>query len=1015
MSRTSKSPLFHPVSVTITVSLLLAFGALVLLRQPAEPEREVGTEVEVEVERMEPSERTDRAERMDQAEGTEEAEGVEGVKSVEAPPRPGLADSVLSPMHRELPGLMATEWLYYRNNDGQSVRVAGSWDAWEGRYEMQEVSKGLYAFNVSGFDVPFGRYEFKFIVDGEWEPGDNRLMHLNEEGLMERPPRVIAEALIETDRLMRIRLHAVPLNPEGVRIEMEPDYGVADVKWEVPQVDARLAGYRFVDGDVEFVFSPAAYGLSPGSVQRVSVAGGFNGWNPNSDHTRMSRQGDDLWTVRVPYAYIDNKVTDADVFFKFFADGSWMNPPEGAPNAKVEPGTPHMNLTLPRGGAGRPEMLITTVRPIDLRNPPGLILEGLHERKLRTRPSPGKILNTFFSEKPMGVTLNREAGRTEFRLFAPRAVRVELGLFDGPYHTTEAEEAVAPAEVIAMERDGDGVWEVSLEGLRVGQYYAFRVEGPLGDGEGFNPNRWLGDPYAKAVSLAEGNSIVMDLRTPQPPWQGWTPAARALRIPWEDMVIYETHVRHLTWDPSAGVPEALRGNYLGLLATEGKGTGLDHLKKLGVNVIQFLPIHEYPNGFEGRHDWGYATDFFFAPESSFALNPREGSQVWEFRYLVNELKERGFAVFLDVVYNHIGGVNIFNAIDRKYYFRLNPDFTNVNFSGVGNDVASESLMMRRLIVENILFWVEEYGIDGFRFDLGELIDDETLLQIEREIRAKHPHVVLHSEPWSFRGSHKDFIGGTTWGAWNDQFREPAKRFVVGHGDREALKRAIRGSVESWTRHPLQSVNYMESHDDHSLVDELTTNPGRDGRDLSMRDERIHKLSATLIFGALGTPMITEGQDWMRSKHGVSNTYNRGDELNALRWGDRERTHAREVVDYYSQMIGFRLSEAGRALRVKDAPSLAYVRYLEPGPETALGWIVNDNGERPGIPAVMILMNAGQEPVEFEAHLPEGRWIQVGDGDQVMADGVPEAVTFSGGRRRVFTVPAQTAHIFRNGL
>lgn len=1005
------APFFHPVSLAVTVSLLIAF-LVVVLRDPGTPSPAEGIPMVLPPARsVEETPLIDPADPADPTERTEPAEA----EPAERPPMPDLMDTILRPDHREIPGRTATHWLYFRNPDGGEVRIAGSWDNWESRSPMQALGRGLYAFDMSAFEVPFGRYEFKFIVDRTWEPGENRLLHLNEDGMIERPPQVIAQSLIDEDRLIRLRLHAVPEDRDGIVVEMTPDYGVARIEWMIPDVDAHVAGFRHVDDDVEFVFSEAAYGLTGREVHRVSVAGSFNGWDPNAGHTQMLRQGDGEWTVRLNYGYVDGKVRDEHVFFKFVVDGEWMDPPAGAPNAMLEPGTPHMNLTLPRGGAGRPELLIHTERDIELSDPPGLVIQGLHERRIQSRPSPDSILNRYFSDKALGATLDREANVTHFRLFSPRAITVDLGLFDGPYHRTAEDVAVEPAEILPMVRDEDGVWEISLDGLRVGQYYAYRVSGPRGDGEGFNPNRWLGDPYAFAVSLAEGNSIVTDLRTPQAPFTGWSPEARALRIPWEDMVIYETHVRHFTWDDSSRVQADLRGSYLGFLATEGLGTGLDHLKALGVNVVQFMPIHEFPNGFEVRHDWGYATDFFFAPESSFALNPREGSQVWEFRHLVNELKERGFAVFVDVVYNHIGGVNVFNAIDRLYYFRLNPDFTNMNFSGVGNDVHSERPMVRRLIVESVLFWVEEYGIDGFRFDLGELIDDETMLEIEREIRARHPHVVLHSEPWSFRGSHKDFIGRTSWGAWNDQFREPAKRFVTGRGDVENLQRAIRGSVEGWAQHPLQSVNYMESHDDHSLVDELTTNPGRDGRELSYRDERIHKLAATLIMGSLGTPMITEGQDWMRSKHGIRNTYNQGDELNALRWDDREREHARQVTDYYAQMIHFRLGDPGAALRVADNPSMDYVQFIHDGSETALGWIVNANGERPDVPAVMILMNAGEEEARFSARLPQGRWIQVGDGNQVVPAGIPGQVTFSGGRTQTFTVPARTAHIFRNGL
>jgi pullulanase len=739
------------------------------------------------------------------------------------------------------------------------------------------------------------------------------------------------------------------------------------------------------------------------------VAGTFNGWNANDPATQLQGQSNGRWTVRLDVDAV-NRQSGADlILFKFVINGDWKSPPENAPNAMFEPGTPHLNLHLPRVENVRPELLIQTGLPIDLSQPPELLLTGAHAETLRLRPSPGEILDTLFSDKAMGASLDRENMQTTYRLFAPRASAVRLGFFDGPYYVSPEGEAVAPKEVFDLKRSKDGVWEHTRPGLNIGQYYAYQVDGPLGNGEGFHPGAWIGDPYATAVALAEGNSIVMDLDA-----SPVKPQAKP-RVAWEDMVIYETHIRHFTQDPSSGVPEKLRGKYEGVLATEGQGTGLDHLKALGVNVIQFMPIHEFNNGFGDKHDWGYASCFFFAPESSFATRPLEGSQVKEFRELVDGLHQRGFAVFMDVVYNHIGGINVFNQIDRKYYFRLNPDFTNQNFSGCGNDVASERPMMRKLIKESVLFWVENYGIDGFRFDLCELIDDQTLLEIEREIRTRYPHVVLHSEPWSFRGSHKDFLGPTTWGAWNDRFREPAKAFVVGNGEIEKVKQAIRGSVENWTRHPLQSVNYMESHDDHALVDELSLEPERDGRKLSARDERVHKLAATLIFSSLGTPMITEGQAYLRSKHGIRNTYNRGDALNSLRWDERGREHAKQVLNYYKQMIAFRQSPQGAALRVKNAPSLEYTRFIDTGSQQALGWILNANNERPGVPAVMVLMNAGEREQTFEVVLPEGVWRQIGDGQQVLAYGVPGFEGFRGGQTLRVVVPPQTAFLYRSGM
>lgn len=924
-------------------------------------------------------------------------------------PLPPRGTVILSDSERAMPGAQASDWLYYQADAADSIQISGAWDGWAVKSAMRKIKGGLYAFYIGGVNTPFGSYEFKFILDGVWEGGANRVLYLNERGKMEQPPQVVSRALIEHPHQIRLIFYEQPEDLSKVEVTLQPDHGAVKLRWRIPEVDQGLSGYQLDGRKVTFVFDPAAYGMNPAEVKSGSVAGSFNGWNATDPTSQLQRQENGHWTVTQDYDAINRQSGSPLILFKFVVNDKWKNPPDTAPNAMLEPGTPHMNLNLPRSAALRPELFIQTSQPMDLSHPPELLLTGAHKNPLRLRLSPGEILESLVSDRPMGVTLDRENNQTIYRLFAPRARGVKLGLFEGPYYLTEAGDGVAPKEVYDLERDKDGVWEHVQPGLNIGQYYAYQADGPQGNGEGFHPGSWMGDPYATAVALAEGNSIVMDLAaTPVKP----RPKAR---VAWEDMVIYETHVRHFTQDPSSGVPEKLRGKYEGILATEGTGTGLDHLKALGVNVIQLMPIHEFNNGFADKHDWGYASCFFFAPESSYASRPLEGSQVKEFRKLVDGLHQRGFAVFMDVVYNHIGGINVFNMIDRKYYFRLNPDFTNQNFSGCGNDVASERPMMRKLIVDSVLFWVEEYGIDGFRFDLAELIDDQTLLEIEREIRAKHPHVVLHSEPWSFRGSHKDFLGPTTWGAWNDRFREPAKAFVTGRGDVEKVKQAIRGSVENWTRHPLQSVNYMESHDDHSLVDELTLNPGHDGRVLSDRDERVHKLAATLIFSSLGTPMISEGQAYLRSKHGIRNTYNQGDALNALRWDERNRPHAREVLQYYQQMIAFRLSPQGAALRVKNLPSLDYTRFIETDNPQALGWIVNANNERPGVPAVMVLMNTGDAAQHFEVSLPADVWRQVGDGQSVNEFGIPGFEAIPGGQTFSVSVPAQTAFLYRSGM
>ncbi len=935
----------------------------------------------------------------------------------EVPPAPGPEDLVLSATERGVPGETPVAWLHYRDGEAKDVRIAGAWDAWTVRHPMQASEAGVWSWKLGGRDIPFGRYEFKFIVDGVWEGGPNRLVHVNEKGLAQRPPDVVSQALIEGPNHLRLILNQVPADRANVVVDIRPYLGEPVLDWRIKKRDAQASGFRIDGTEIEFVFDPAAYGMAAPAARAVQLAGNFNGWNATDARYRLHPGDDGQHRLRLPLADIEARGGDL-AMFKFVVNGDrWMEPPEGVSNVANEPGTPHMNLVIQLEGGMRPELWIRVPQAIGLHEPPVLTVKGLHEQTLRLRPTPGRILDTLASKLPMGVTLDRENQKTIYRLFAPRAVQVQLALYDGPYYQEGegAETQSIPArERINMRRLADGAWEHVRDGLNIGQYYSYNVFGPLGDGEGFNANAQIADPYAKAVAHAEGNSIVMDLEAENPWFKGWDKESRFKLPEWQDMVIYEAHVRDLTWDPSSGVPPELRGTYQGVLASKGTGTGLDHIKRMGVNVIQFLPIHEFNNTITNRYDWGYATGFFFAPEASYASKPTEGSQVHEFRHLVNELQKQGFAVFLDVVYNHIGGVDVFSLIDRKYYFRLNPDLTNQNYSGCGNDTYSERPMMRRLILESVLFWVEEYGVNGFRFDLAELIDMDTLKLIELEVRKKHPNVVLISEPWSFRGSHKSQLKGTGWAAWNDQFREPVKRFMVGQGDPAALRNAVKGSTDTWTGHPLQSVNYIESHDDYALVDELSDDPNRDGRNLSGRDLRIHKLGATLLFTSLGKPMITEGQVFLRSKHGVRNTYNRGDALNALRWNERERPIAREVMEYYRQIIALRQSPEGRAFRTTHQPAEDYVRFVEHGDPNVLGYFMNANKQETA-PTFLVLLNSGSAAANVEVDFPAGGWGQVGDGDRVDVAGLPGTQAVQGGSRMTLRIPPQSSRIFRDGF
>jgi len=275
----------------------------------------------------------------------------------------------------------------------------------------------------------------------------------------------------------------------------------------------------------------------------------------------------------------------------------------------------------------------------------------------------------------------------------------------------------------------------------------------------------------------------------------------------------------------------------------------------------------------------------------------------------------------------------------------------------------------------------------------------------------NPDVTLISEPWSSRGNHKTKLSGSSWAAWNDAFRDSVRQFSRGGGDRDRLRRGIEGSVREWTATPMQSINYLESHDDKSLADELTANPDHDGRDLTERDAETHRLAATLLLTSLGIPMIAEGQAFARSKHGIHNTFDQGDAINAIRWTDNERPLAAELVAYYRDLIALRAGEDGTSLRIADRPAEDYVVFLTPPSEQQFGYIINGRGRRTGA-GFLVLLNASRAAHDFEVSLPPGQWSRVGDGRRVDLDDTARLSTVEGGGLCRVTVPARTAHVYR---
>ncbi len=546
------------------------------------------------------------------------------------------------------------------------------------------------------------------------------------------------------------------------------------------------------------------------------------------------------------------------------------------------------------------------------------------------------------SPHPLGPTWDGEG--VNFALFSEHATGVELCLFDRPEDVREA------ARIPFTERDGF-VWHARLPDVRPGQLYGYRVHGPWTPREGhrFNPAKLLIDPYARALSGpilvspavsghdptdASGETAsTIDSAGVMPKCIVVEPAFswgddRPPRTPWSRTVVYECHVRGLT-KLHPGVPQALRGTYLGL----GMDPVLEHLVALGVTAVELMPVHHF--GTESAvaargltNYWGYNSVAFFAPDLRYAAGP-PGSQVAEFKTMVKRLHGAGMEVILDVVYNHTGeggegGPTLsLRGIDNASYYRTDPADPRhyMDFTGCGNSLNMVHPRTIQLIMDSLRYWVLEMHVDGFRFDLAPALARE-LYDVKRlgtffDLIAQDPvlsQVKLIAEPWDLGpGGYQVGNFPVGWTEWNGKYRDTVRRFWRGDAGQLAdLGYRLTGSSDLYgatARSPYASINFVTCHDGFTLRDlvsyerkhnEANGEQNQDGNDanwsrnwgvegdtdrpdvLRLRERVARSLLATLACSQ-GVPMLSAGDEMRRTQHGNNNAYCQDNETSWVHW------------------------------------------------------------------------------------------------------------------------------------
>ena len=621
-------------------------------------------------------------------------------------------------------------------------------------------------------------------------------------------------------------------------------------------------------------------------------------------------------------------------------------------------------------------------------------------------------LDGYYSTKKLGAFV--ENGTTVFRLFAPQAFEVSLVVKKIVDEKNYKE--------YMMAKDADGVWEVVLSGDLYGKFYGFKV---LNNKKLKKTELLCLDPYAKAVASYNtymGERLGIVINENDFDWENdeW------IQRDWSDLIIYEMHIKDQTSHPSSGIDNG--GTYLGL-TDKGKTGGLSYIKSLGVNTVELLPSQEFANieipfqkKFKGkintwnpyeRNHWGYMTAAFFAPEGYYSVSDKPvqfknwdgttGKQVNDFKEMVKGFHKEGIAVIMDVVYNHLSEYELGNLkeIDKEYYFRLDENGNFKTESGCGNDLKTERPMVRKLIVENILYWMKQYHVDGFRFDLGKLIDWVTLEDIVHEAKKINPDVVFITEPW---GGGYDPKGMSLRGiaSWNDQIRNGVKGenpknglgWIFGqwqgNNNVNRIKSYVNGTLICDSLGLFQkkehSVNYLEAHDGYTLGDfiRLSIKEVSDHElikdvdsfvKLSHLQMKLNKLASLFLFTSQGITMIHAGQEFARTKviplsvaapdtnRGKidHNTYDKDNDVNAINYHHAKINQ--ELVNYYTGLISLR--NKYDAFRKANYDDITF--FANDHNEFTVGYTINYNKDQ-----FLVLMNANPNSNK-EFLLPEGNW------------------------------------------
>lgn len=603
-----------------------------------------------------------------------------------------------------------------------------------------------------------------------------------------------------------------------------------------------------------------------------------------------------------------------------------------------------------------------------------------------------KVKTLFKLNAPTTVNLDGMTGATT-QIDKKKQVEIHI------YEDGQGGKAI---KTIKMKASGENRWEATVKGDLKGKFYTFDI------GKGETPG-----VFAKAVGVNGMRGAIVDMAETNP--QGWVNDQRPVIQSPADLVIYEMHWRDFSIDASSGLKN--KGKFLAL--TEPKA--IEHLKSLGVNAVHILPSFDYASVDETKLDtpqynWGYDPKNYNVPEGSYSTDPYNPvTRIKEFKQMVQALHKAGIRVILDVVYNHTFNIDHsnFQLTYPDMYYRKTADGKYSDGSGCGNETASEKPLMREFMLESVKYWIDEYHIDGFRFDLMGVHDIETMQQIRAEINKIDPSIYIYGEGWSAGScaypvdklamkANTQKLNGIA--AFSDDMRDALRGpFSDDHkgallagipGEEESLKFGIVGGIahpqvdmtkvnydkKPWTNNPTEQISYVSCHDDMCLVDRLKASiPSLTDKNIPEKERtaeliRIDQLAQTAVFTSQGVPFILSGEEMLRDKKGVHNSYNSPDSINHLDWNNLQRYP--QLFAYYKNLIQLRKNHPAFRLATGDKVRqhlefLPAVNSKDVKQDCLVGFLLKDLQGIDAWKTIVVIYNFNKEAKEMA--IPEGTY------------------------------------------